>query len=108
MSFVLIPLILLSIVLVGRGQLLRQAAQGTPLAVNIGGLALSLPGAVAFGTLYVLAMWNGHRAAYHMRYMVGTTLLMLAPGTGRVLIQYGHAPFSPASNTLISLRNCWL
>ena len=48
---------------------------------------------MVFGTLYARAMWNRHRAAYHMRYMVGPALLMLIPGTGRVLIQYGHAPF---------------
>jgi hypothetical protein len=91
-SYVLVPLLLLSIFLVTRGQFLRLAST-IPKEQNIGGLALNLPDIFAFGALYILAIINKKNSAYHMRYMIATSFLMLGPGVGRAMIIYGGVPF---------------
>ncbi len=94
-SYLQIPLLLFSIFLVSRGQFLRNATT-IPREQNIGGLALDLPDIFAFATFYILAMVNKKNTAYHMRYMIATSLLMLGPGTGRAFIIYGGIPFPQA------------
>jgi hypothetical protein len=49
-------------------------------------IALSMPAMVAFATLYSLAIINRRNTYNHMRYMIGTSLLMIGPGLGRALI----------------------
>jgi hypothetical protein len=92
LSYVIIPLLLISIFLVAKGQYNRMAAIVSK-EENIGGMALNIPDIIAFGALYFLAMVNKKNTAYHMRYMIATSLLMLGPGTGRVLIIYGGMSF---------------
>jgi hypothetical protein len=92
LSYVLVPLILVSIFLVTKGQYLRMA-NILPPAQNIGGIALDVPDIFAFGAFYILAMVHKKNAAYHMRYMIATSLLMLGPGTGRAFIIYGGMSF---------------
>lgn len=91
-SFVLVPLLLLSIFLVTKGQFLRLA-HTIPKVQNIAGLALNLPDMFAFSALYILAMVNKKNSTYHMRYMIATAFLMLGPGTGRAMIIYAGVPF---------------
>jgi len=91
-SYVLIPLVLLSIFMVAKAQFLRQVAT-LPEAVSVGALALNVPALFAFAVFYGLAMYYRRNPAYHMRYMVATALLMLGPGTGRAFIIYGGMPF---------------
>ncbi|MEB0260299.1 MULTISPECIES: hypothetical protein [unclassified Mucilaginibacter] len=91
-SYVLIPLLLLSIFLVTKGQFQRLAPI-IPKEQNLGSLALNLPDIVAFGTLYILAMVYKKNSAYHMRYMIATSFLLLGPGIGRAMIIYGGMPF---------------
>jgi len=94
-SYVLLPLVLYSIFLVTKTQYLRTISQ-MPKEVVIGGLALDIPNIVVFGAFYVLAMVYRHRSDYHMRYMIGTSLLMIGPGIGRAMIIYGNIPFPVA------------
>ncbi|MCO5935899.1 hypothetical protein NAF17_10120 [Mucilaginibacter sp. RB4R14] len=91
-SYVLVPLILLSIFLVSKGQYQRLAPT-IPKVQNIAGLALNLPDIFAFGALYILAIVHKSNSAYHMRYMIATAFLMLGPGVGRAMIIYGGVPF---------------
>jgi hypothetical protein len=91
-SYVLVPLLLISIFLVTRGQFQRLAST-IPKEQNIGGLALNLPDIFAFGALYILAIINKKNSTYHMRYMIATAFLMLSPGVGRAMIIYGGVPF---------------
>ncbi len=91
-SYVLIPLILLSLFLVIKMGYIRNAAT-MPKEINIGSLALNLPDLFAFAAFYMLAMLNVKNTATHMRYMIATSLLMLGPGTGRAFIIYGGMPF---------------
>ena len=92
LSYIIIPLLLLSIFLVARMGFYRDAARFTK-EQNIGSLALNIPGLVFFGALYILAMVNKKNTAYHMRYMIGTSTLMLGPGIGRAFIVYGGMSF---------------
>ncbi|RDB05959.1 hypothetical protein [Runella aurantiaca] len=94
-SYVLLPLVLFSIFWVTKVQYLRNISQMAKEVV-IGGLALDIPNIVVFGSFYALAMVYRHRSAYHMRYMIGTSLLMIGPGIGRAMIIYGGIPFPVA------------
>ena len=49
-------------------------------------MVLDLRGLFFFTTLYVLALSYRKTTAYHMRFMIGTGLLMIGPGFGRALI----------------------
>jgi len=95
LAYVQVPLILLSIFLVTEGQFHRMEPL-IPRALNLGALALNLPTIVVFGTLYMLAMISKKNTAYHMRYMIATSFLMLGPGIARAFIIYGHMPFPMA------------
>ena len=95
-SYVLVPLILTSIFLIGRMGYLRDAVN-LPEQENIGLLALTIPDIFAFSILYVLAMLNKNKAAIHMRYIVGTSLLLISPGLGRFAINYAGASLPTAA-----------
>jgi len=89
-SYFLVPLILTSMFLIGRMGYLRDAVD-LPEQENIGLLALTIPDIFAFSILYVLAMVNKNKAAIHMRYIIGTSLLLISPGLGRFTINYAGA-----------------
>ena len=95
LSYILVPLILLSIFMVTKVSYYRILTQQSK-AVAIGGLALDIPDILVFGMFYVLAIINRKNSAAHMRYMVGTSLLMIGPGLGRALIIFGGIPFPVA------------
>ncbi len=94
-SYLLVPLILFSIFWVTKVSYLRNIAS-QPQEEVIGGLALDIPTIFIFGSFYFLAMLNRRNSAAHMRYMVGTSLLMIGPGLGRALIIFGGISFPMA------------
>ena len=94
-SYILVPLILYSIFLVTKISFTKSIVE-RPENVAIGGLALDIPIILAFGLFYGLAMVNSKNSAAHMRYMIGTSLLMIGPGLGRALIIFGGIPFPVA------------
>jgi hypothetical protein len=71
--------------LVGHQGYVNNIARGTPLAETHMFMVLDLRGPVAFGLFYALAMINRKNSAYHMRYMIATSLLMIGPGFARGL-----------------------
>ena len=92
LSYIIAPLVTISIFLAAKGQFQKMASIITR-EENIGGMALNIPDVFAFAALYLLAMVNKKNTAYHMRYMIATSFLMLGPGTGRAFIMYGGMPF---------------
>lgn len=92
LSYIIAPLVTISIFLAAKGQFQKMAPILTK-EQNIGGMALNIPDVFAFAALYLLAMVNKKNTAYHMRYMIATSFLMLGPGTGRAFIMYGGMPF---------------
>lgn len=94
-SYLQIPLLLYSIFIVSKVSFNRNLAT-MPLNVDLGGLALDIPDIFAFGFYYVMAMVNKNNSAAHMRYMIGTSLLMIGPGIGRAMIIFVGLPFPVA------------
>ena len=94
-SYVLAPLVVLSILLVSKAQYVRNFNLQTRKD-NIAILTLDLPLAFTFTTFYILAMLNKKRTAYHMRYMISTALLIMIAGTVRVFMNYFGIEFQQA------------
>ncbi|MBL7856604.1 MAG: hypothetical protein JNM57_02870 [Cyclobacteriaceae bacterium] len=95
-SYVIAPLLMVSIFLVSRLTYHKNLEALPTLQDAVAGIALSIPSLFIFGALYGLAVTNTRRTYYHMRYMIGTALLMIGPGLGRGLIIYFGIPFPVA------------
>lgn len=91
-SYVLAPLVVLSILGVAREQYYRDLAQ-LPADQAIGHLVLPLPQMAVFATLYILAMVNRKKTSYHMRYIIASSLVLIGPGLGRIFIIWMGMPF---------------
>jgi hypothetical protein len=94
-SYLLIPLLLFSIFLVTKVAFYHNVTRMSG-AVAIGALTLNLPVIFTFGLFYILAMVYRAKSSYHLRFMIGTSLLMIGPGIGRVMIVFGGIPFQAA------------
>ena len=91
-SFVIAPLLIISIFLVSQMTFHRNLSQDAPMSDAIAEIALNIGSLLVFIILYALAVLNTKRTYYHMRYMIGTALLMIGPGLGRALIIYFEIP----------------
>jgi len=100
LSYVLMPLVMISIFAVARTGYYRMLPTAPPEAV-IAALGLNIPPIFAFGSLYTLAMIYKKTTAYHMRFMIGTSLLVIGPGLGRALITYFGMPFDQAVDIVL-------
>ena len=100
LSYVLMPLVMISIFAVSRNQYYTMLP-AAPLPAVIAALALNLPPIFAFGSMYTLAMIYKKNTAYHMRFMIGTSLLVIGPGLGRALITYFGVPFEEAIDIIL-------
>jgi hypothetical protein len=87
LSYVIAPLLIVSIFLVSR-MVYQRPEPVLPHEEKIAMIALSIPFLFAFAILYLLAIINRKETYKHMRYMIGTSFLMIAPGLGRGLIIY--------------------
>ena len=101
-SYVLVPLLLYSIFLVSKISFLRNLSS-MPRNVDIGGLAVDLPNILVFAFFYGLAIIYRKKSASHLRYMIGTSLLMIGPGVGRAMIIFGGFSFPTAIITTLYL-----
>ena len=99
-SYVIGPLVALSILVVSRSGYERMLSENAPRAQAIGDLSLGIPNTFAFLLFYILAMVNRKKTYFHMRYILATALLLIGPGLGRVLIQYFGFTFEHALNTV--------
>lgn len=98
------PLLMVSIFLVARMTFHKNLEVLPSIHEAVAVVALSIPTLIIFGILYSLAVINTRRTSYHMRYMIGTALLMIGPGLGRGLIIYFGTPFPVAvSVTLVAI-----
>lgn len=95
LGYVLAPLVCYSIFLVTKMVYHREIAT-RPESSVLGQLSLDIPTIFIFGLFFALAMVNRHKSDVHMRYMIGTSLLMIGPGLGRALIIWGGVPFPMA------------
>ena len=88
LSYVLAPLVLLSMYLVIHSRYDFYIEQGGQTKGVISWLSLNFRLMVFFAVLYSLAIYYRHRPALHMRYMVSTAFVLIGPGLVRVLISY--------------------
>lgn len=91
LSYILAPLVLLSIYLVVKGTyngVLQAAGQVQARAL----LSLIFPAFVFFAILYFLAIRYRHNAQLHMRYMASTAFLFIPPAMDRLLLTYFNLP----------------
>ncbi|HNV29353.1 MAG TPA: hypothetical protein PKJ83_09475 [Cyclobacteriaceae bacterium] len=91
-SFVLAPLLVISILLVSRMTYLRNLEAMPSKQDAVAMIALSVAPMLAFIVLYCLAIVNKKDTFSHMRYMIGTALIMIGPGLGRACGIYFNMP----------------
>jgi len=88
LGYVIAPLVCFSIFLVLRMGYYRDLPK-FPEHEVLRDMALPVPNIIVFGTFFILAMVNRRDSFVHMRYMIGTSLIMIGPGLGRALEIYG-------------------
>ncbi len=102
LSYVLAPLVLISLYLVNKDQY-NSISVNQSQSAAIAGLALTLPEAVVFAVLYSLAIFYRHRPALHMRLMCSTAFLLINPALGRMFRTYFDFKSGFAVSSLIVL-----
>jgi hypothetical protein len=91
-SYLLMPLLIISIFIVTRNQYQREIKL-YPRSECIAHLIIPLPQLVIFVMMYVLAMIHTKNTGFHMRYIIGASLVLIGPGLGRALISLGGISF---------------
>ena len=86
-SYAIAPLVMYSIFVASKYEYYRDITQGTK-EESLAGLALDMTSIIAFGICYILAIINKKITPLHMRYMVGTALIIMAPGIVRIILIY--------------------
>ena len=61
-------------------------------------IALGLPDCFILGTIYILAIINTHLLDRHIRYMIGTSSMMLGTGVGRWISGFSDLPGDDGAN----------
>jgi len=84
-SYVLGPLIIIFLFLVGKGSYWRSIGVITEQE-NLSTMVLDIRGLLSFAIFWTLAMYYRKKPDSHMRYMIATGILCIGPGIGRGLI----------------------
>ncbi len=84
-SWVLGPLIIISMFLVGKGSFERHSAV-VPEKEMLATMVLDIRGYISFAIFWALAMMYRKNSGAHMRYMIATGIIAIGPGVGRGLI----------------------
>jgi uncharacterized membrane protein YozB (DUF420 family) len=94
-SYVLGPLIIISLFLVARGSYWRSIGK-FPEQEILADIVLDSRGLISFAIFWALAMLYRKDPASHMRYMIATGMLAIGPGVGRGLINSFSLDFGMA------------
>lgn len=95
LSYVLGPLIIIFLFLVGKGGYWRAIGK-LPEHDILAVLVLDSRGLISFAIFWALAMFYRKDPASHMRYMIATGILAIGPGVGRGLINSFGIEFGTA------------
>lgn len=95
LSFIIAPLVVISMILVSKFGYYKPFPPLSHIE-RVAAQALNIPSWIEFVLFYSLAIINRRNTFNHMRYMIGTALIMIGPGLGRALIVYFHLPFPVA------------
>ncbi len=85
--YVVAPIVLYSIFLAAQYEYYRDLTHLTE-DESLAGLSLDITSLIAFGICYVLAIINTNNTPLHMRYMIGTALIIMGPGIMRLIAVY--------------------
>ena len=94
-SYVLGPLIIIFLFLVGKGSYWRHIGK-FPEHDVLAFIVLDSKGLISFAIFWALAMLYRKDSASHMRYMIATGILAIGPGVGRGLINSFGVEFGTA------------
>ena len=94
-SWVLGPLIIIFLFLIGRGGYLRAVGK-FPEHDLLVPMVLDIRGFISFAIFWALAMIYRKDSSSHMRYMIATGILAIGPGIGRGLINSFDVSFGNA------------
>lgn len=86
-SYVIAPIVAYSIFLATQHEYYRDTTYLTK-EESLAGLAWDITSMTAFGVCYILAIINRKSTVLHMRYMVGTALIIMGPGVMRIIVVY--------------------
>ncbi|MFI5161191.1 MAG: hypothetical protein ACHQHN_07930 [Sphingobacteriales bacterium] len=97
LSYLLAPLVVASMFLIVRLSY-HKLLLTTPEKEIIPFTALNIPQLFTFSLFYLLAIIHIRKGntAKHMRYIIGTALIMIPAGLARILINYFKVDFDPA------------
>jgi hypothetical protein len=82
-TYVLVPCIVISIHFIAREAYLNAVAAHVPRRQVLANTYFQVYQIFDFAVLYLLAIINKHRTAYHMRYMIATSLAIAGAGLRR-------------------------
>lgn len=104
-SYLLVPIMFVSMLLVYHNQYLRMVSEGKPETENLAFVFSPTTDAIPFVIFYLLAILNKREAAKHMRYMISTGIVVGGPGLGRIFMTWMNMDIFAAIGlmTLITL-----
>lgn len=87
-SYILVPIMFVSMLLVYHNQYLRMLSEGKPETETLAFVFSPMTDAIPFVIFYLLALLNKKKTAKHMRYMIATGIVIGGPGLGRIFISW--------------------
>jgi hypothetical protein len=87
-SYILVPLMFVSMILVYHNQYLRMVSEGKSETETLAFVFSPMTDAIPFVIFYLLAIFNKRVTARHMRYMISTGIVVGGPGLGRIFITW--------------------
>ena len=101
-SYIIVPMLLFSIFLVSKTFYYRTLTTATEKDAI--GTITGIANIVAFAIFYLLAIANKRNIPNHLRYMIGTSLLLINPGLSRALfIFFGMAESGLAVSDYVAM-----
>ena len=98
LSYVLAPLVLLSMWLVTQERF-DDILERQGYTAAVAHLSLNFPNIIFFALLYSLAIYYRKRSALHIPFMCGTAILLIGPALARILIIYFGFTFDNSVTT---------
>jgi len=91
-SYILVPIIIYSMIIITKHMYIREGTTTMTEKEKLADLFLPLSQMIVFAILYILAMVNKSKTPLHLRYIITSTLALLAPGLERIPIYWFAQP----------------
>jgi hypothetical protein len=87
-SYILVPIMFVSMLLAYHNQYLRFIGEGKPESETLAFVFSPATDAIPFVIFYLLAILNKRETPKHMRYMISTGIIIGGPGLGRIFMTW--------------------